>query len=188
MTLYGSLVAFMECIDKALESNTPWRKTTATNLEHWKSEKTRTGATIDSTRSRHLSLQQIHNLIIEGYNYQRVGAHQPLRARREMAGEVAALHKIFQMLARNPRLPAEARAEPSALGKPRAGSKNQFRIRPSRRRSLLPCRRGQIWSWTRRIRKLLAAAWPLSPGFGIVLLKATPSRSKPCARRLVAAH
>src|SRR5208282_5615249 len=44
-------------------------------------------------------------------------------------------------------LPAEAR-----------GSIRALRIRPSRRRSLLPCRRGQIWSWTRRIRKLLAEA------------------------------
>ena len=64
----------------------------------------------------------------------------------------------------------------------KASRRKQFRIRPSRRRSFLPCRRGQIWSWTRRIRKLLAAAWPMSFGFGIELLQATPSRSKPCAR------
>jgi hypothetical protein len=63
----------------------------------------------------------------------------------------------------------------------KASRRKQFRIGPSRRRSLLPCRRGQIWSWTRRIRKLLAAAWPMSSGFAIELLKATPSRSKPCA-------
>jgi len=51
---------------RSLESNAPWRKTTATDLEHWKSGQNR--RYYDSTRSRHLSLQQIHKLIIEGYN------------------------------------------------------------------------------------------------------------------------
>ena len=73
-----------------------------------------------------------------------------------MAGELTALHKICQMLARNLRLSAEARAHSRPW---KASRRKQFRIRPSRRRSLLPCRRGQIWSWTRRIRKLVAAAW-----------------------------
>ena len=83
---------------------------------------------------------------------------------------------------------ADAESAPSSRGsrstralvKPPAGS-NPGYGRLGGGRSCL-CRRGLIWSWTRRIRKLLAATWPMSSGFGIALLKATPSRSKQCAR------
>jgi hypothetical protein len=69
----------------------------------------------ESTRSRRLSLQQIHKLIIEGYN-------------------IRVLDRISRC--------------------------------------------GLIWSWIRRIRKLLAATWPMSSGFVIALLKATPKRGR----------
>ena len=62
-------------------------------------------------QNRRLSLQQIHKLIIEGYN-------------------IRVLDRISRC--------------------------------------------GLIWSWTRRIPKLLTATWPMSSGFGIALLKATP--------------
>jgi polyhydroxyalkanoate synthesis repressor PhaR len=66
----------------------------------------------DSTCSRHLSLQQIHKLIIEGYNIRVLDA----KTNEDITSKV-----LTQI--------------------------------------------GQIWSWTRRIQKLLAAALPMSFGF-----------------------
>src|ERR1700758_1002797 len=62
-----------------------------------------------------------------------------------MAGELTALHKLCQMLARTWR----------RWGPPR---RRRFQIRQSQRRLLWPGEYGQICSWTWSIRKLLAAA------------------------------
>ena len=52
-----------------------------------------------------------------------------------IAGELTALHKICQMLARNPRLPAEARAALAPLESPPAGSNSGYgRLGSSRSR------------------------------------------------------
>jgi polyhydroxyalkanoate synthesis repressor PhaR len=53
---------------RSLESNPTWRKQAAMNLEQLEIRKYQNRRYYDRTRSRHLSLQQIHKLIIEGHN------------------------------------------------------------------------------------------------------------------------
>jgi len=49
-----------------LENSTRSQKTRATNLEHWKSENTRTGATMTALAAGTSTCSRIHKLIIEG--------------------------------------------------------------------------------------------------------------------------